>query len=138
MEKINFIRASRMCHDQNEFLTIASTPCDETCTQAGQDLNLQLIECIALRNQLKRTYGDPPDGAEFFILVNHHEFGTYYEVGIFYVPTQEDSETDSISEQYAFKCENIPEQWDLQAKQELRQAKHPLFSSPPFPLTKVA
>lgn len=109
-----------------EFLTIASTPHDEECTQAGQSQEDQIIECTALINQFIRAAGKPDEGAEFFIIENTgHDFGIYYEAGIFYIPTPEDQEEENGSEIYAMVIEaNIPDKWDLEALQELREAGH--------------
>lgn len=123
---INWKHAANRCSETLEFFPLASTPHDEHCTQAGQDENLQIIECTALINQLIRSAGQPDEGAEFFIIENFHEFGTYYEAGIFYVPTQDEDDEDSKSEEYAQAIEqNIPDKWDAEALQELRTAGHP-------------
>ncbi len=130
---INWNRAAQQCSTGvKEFFPLAPTPHDEPCTQAGQDEILQLIECTALINQLKRLPTPPAPQAQYFIIENTgHEFGTYYEVGIFYIPTPEDQgeeEPESDSEQYAMIIEqNIPDKWDAEALKELREAGHPLY-----------
>jgi hypothetical protein len=134
---INWNKAAAKASDQIEFFALACTPHDEECTQAGMDKvnnDQQRIECSALINQLIRI-SPPPPGAEFFIIENTgHEFGIYYEAGIFFVPSPEpqtEQETDqqqSDSENYAMIIEgNIPDKWDAVALQELRDAGHPKF-----------
>lgn len=125
---INWSKAVAKTNENLDFFTLASTPNDETCTQAGMDLESQIKECTALINQLKRGAGTPDEGAEFFIIENTgHDFGIYYEAGIFYQPTPDTDEAEeSQSEIYAMIIEqNIPEQWDNEAKEELRKAGHP-------------
>ena len=115
-----------------EFFSLASTPHEEECTPAGyEEVNnkSQIIECTALINQLIRGAGKPDEGEQFFIIENTgHDFGTYYEAGIFYqpqTPEQEEADEDSGSEIYAMVIEqNIPDKWDAEALQELRKAGH--------------
>lgn len=134
---INWNKAAAKASDQLEFFPLACTPHEEECTPAGNDdknNDKQQMECTALINQLKRI-SPPPQDAEFFIIENTgHEFGTYYEAGIFFIPTPEaetEEETDqpqSDSENYAMIIEgNIPDKWDAEALQELREAGHPNF-----------
>lgn len=127
---INWNNAAKKCNysTEIEFLNLASTPHDEICTPAGQDLESQIKECTALINQLIRAAGQPDPGAEFFIIENTgHDFGIYYEAGIFYQPTPDTDESEeSQSEIYAMVIEqNIPDKWDAEALKELREAGHP-------------
>jgi hypothetical protein len=131
---INWNRAATKCSlsDHLEFFSLACTPHDENCTQAGQDLESQIKECTALINQFIRSAGQPDPGAEFFIIeTTGHDFGIYYEAGIFYQPQtaeQEEADEDSGSEIYAMVIEqNIPDKWDPEALQELRTAGHPNY-----------
>jgi len=124
---INWNRATGQASEQKDFFSLASTPHDEICTPAGQDENLQILECTALINQFIRAAGKPDPGAEFFIIENTgHEAGPYYEAGIFFIPTPEEQEEENGSEVYAMVIEqNIPDKWDAEALQELRKAGHP-------------
>ena len=126
---INWNTAAAKASDEIEFFSLASTPHDEVCTPAGQDPQSQILECTALINQLIRGAGKPDEGEQFFIIENTgHDFGTYYEAGIFYqpqTPEQEEADEDSGSEIYAMVIEqNIPDKWDAEALQELRKAGH--------------
>lgn len=125
---INWTKAAAKANENLEFFSLAPTPHDEQCTQAGQAPELQIMECTALINQFLRAAGKPDEGAQFFIIENTgHEFGPYYEAGIFYVPTPEGQEEENGSEVYAMVIEqNIPDKWDAEALQELREAGHPL------------
>lgn len=114
--------ATRARLNTYDFLHLASVPADENCTQAGADYNLQRLECESYIRQLMRETGPPPPGAEFFIVENSHEFGTYLEAAIWYSRPGEDEEghdIDSPSYDYGLKCEAGPEYWDDQAKREL-------------------
>lgn len=127
---ISFDRAaSRRSQD---FFTLAPTPHDEKCTQAGEAPEQQIQECTALINQLIRQHGPAPEGAEFFIVKNTgHDFGTYYEAGIFYTEPNdmlEEDEEEAPCLLYAQNIENgIPDNWDDAAKEELREAGHPAY-----------
>lgn len=140
---LSFDQAARRTSGTLEFLTLAPTPHNETCTAAGESHEDGIKECIALINQLQRIHGQAPAGAEFFVVRNYHEFGTYFEAGIFYEVLQEptqydiDNETEVFykqwdadkdeteSQEYAMKIETgIPDNWDAEALQELREMQH--------------
>lgn len=123
MRTLTFQQACRYTSNETEFLTIGCTPCEEDCTPAGYDnLESGIIECKALINQLRRLHGIEPEGCEFFIMENFHDFGVYYEACIFYLLSTDEDETHTDSEIYAFKCERLPEKWDDEAIKELRNA----------------
>jgi hypothetical protein len=127
LESLPCDRASRRCSDSLDFLSLGCTPCDEECTQAGGETSEMKMECKALINQLIRQHGNPPKGAEFFLIRNDHEFGTYYEAGIFYVPPGPEDEDETPSMEYALKCERLPDLWDAEAMKELKEAEHSRF-----------
>lgn len=126
---ISFDRATRT--RSKDFFSLAPTPVNEICTEAGKDAILGITESTALVNQLIREQGLPPEGIEFFILRNEHDFGSYYEAAIFYdEPKEMDEDQESQALLYAQKTEsNIPENWDSLAKQELREKGHPLYTN---------
>jgi hypothetical protein len=130
LQKLSWDNAARRCNSTREFFTLSCTPTGEECTQAGGNMSDMLIECRALVNQLIRIHGEPPQEAEFVLLINDHEFGRYYEVGIFF-SFNEDSEAqdeDTPSEIYARKCESgIPDMWDKIALAEMKEAGHSRF-----------
>jgi hypothetical protein len=128
--KLSWDACSRRSNDRRDFFPLAPTPHDEECTQAGQDIQDNIKECRALIGQLIRVHGEPPDGAEFILIRNDHEFGTYYEAGIFYaMMTEEEMEEADQDETpsllYAQKCESgIPDKWDAEALAELVEVGH--------------
>jgi len=125
-----------------EFLTIAPTPHDESCTPAGYDhVKDGEFECAVLIDQLVRIHGEPPGGAEFFICENDHESGIYHEAAIRYIIPNDEMDYDEMSEfqqelydtaaeaeRYAFKMESgIPDKWDEIALKQLKDAGHYLY-----------
>lgn len=99
-----------------EYISIGSTPCGEDCAQVGTPDYAQRakVEGIAFINQLKRMFGEPPGEADIRLKSFPHDFGTYYEVVIYYNPN---SETEV---EYAYNIEgNTPEEWDDKALKEL-------------------
>jgi hypothetical protein len=98
-----------------DFIDVGSAPSCEDCAQVGTaDYHDRARrECRAYVNQLRRTFGPEPEGAKLSLKSNPHDFGTYLSVVCFYDPEQPTS-TD-----YAFRCEDGPEEWDEQARQEL-------------------
>ena len=73
-----------------EILEIGGTPADEPCAQTAatnyEFSDLNRVECQAYVMALRRKYGEPPDGAEYLIKANPHDFGTYREVVIRFDP----------------------------------------------------
>lgn len=103
-----------------DYVYIGSTPCDEPCQQVGTpsyDRVLARKEIRAFINQIRRTLGDEPDGAELRVKTESHDFGSYSEVVCYY----DDDKPASV--EYAYKCESdAPNNWDLQATIELQPA----------------
>jgi hypothetical protein len=103
-----------------DFLTIGSSPLDESCSQVGSpDYPEQSRkECRAFLHQLKRQFGEPPIGASLVIKSFPHDFGEYREVCVSF----EDSLEEAVN--YTFKLEGeTPANWDEGAKQELLTGK---------------
>lgn len=121
MNILNYSQLNRAVHFGGDYIALASTPTEETCTQAGKDEDLQILECTALINQLTRIHGTPPPGAKFFIIRNNHDAGTYYEAAIMY--------TEEVDIDYLNDVENLPELWDASALDELRTAEHPAYTA---------
>lgn len=102
-----------------EDLTIGPTPSGESCAQVGTpDYAKQARkECTAFINQLRRLFGEEPDGARLRIKSNPHDYGSYYEVTVQYDPEE------AAALAYALKCEReAPEEWDDLARTELKAA----------------
>lgn len=133
--------ASSLSH---EFFTLAATPHEEQCTPCGYDhLHDGEYECAVLIDQLRYIHGEPPEGAEFFICENDHEFGIYHEAAIKYLIADESKDYDEMSEsekcQYEIACKaleyaqkvemGIPDKWDEISLQHLRKAEHHLYTA---------
>lgn len=130
MRKLTYDRALRM--RGRDFVSLACTPNDEPCTPAGADLEQMELECIALKGQMIRMHGIPPEDSEFFILHNYHDFGQYYELAIAYQDADQGNEDEGYegteSFFYAMKCEGgIPDNWDQLAAAELAAAGHKVY-----------
>jgi hypothetical protein len=100
-------------------MSIGSTPYNEDCAQLGSEIYdyriMAKLECIAFIEQLKRLNGTPPDGVSFRITSNPHDFGSYLDVTVIY---DEDDETQS---DYAYKCEEGLDNWDIESLDFLRK-----------------
>jgi hypothetical protein len=100
-----------------EYIDIGPTPCDENCTQVGDQLYAAAArrECRAFLNQLVRQFGPAEKHhARLAIKSFPHDFGHYMEVVCYY-------DTDAAdSADYAFLCESHAwTTWDAEAKKEL-------------------
>lgn len=64
-----------------DYLTLGSTPSDESCAQVGSPNYTRdaLSECRRFRDLLARAF-PPPPGARFGVKSFPHDFGTYHEV----------------------------------------------------------
>jgi hypothetical protein len=92
-----------------DYMTIGSSPIEERCAQVGQDNYDQCakVECRIFIEQLKRQFGLPPGTARLAVKGFPHDFGTYYEVVVWYLPDNEEEAN------YAFKLEGeTPGIWD--------------------------
>jgi hypothetical protein len=100
----------------HDCIDMGSAPTYEDCAQVGSDgyHDRARRECRAYIGQLRRMFGDEPDGARLSVKSNPHDFGTYLSVVCYYDPAIR------TSVDYAFRCEGkIPEEWDAQARREL-------------------
>ncbi len=105
-----------------DFINIGPAPCDEKCAQVGEDTfpEQSRKECRAFMGQLKRVFGEPPEGAELRIKSFEHDFGTYREVVCYF------DDAYPESREYAFKLEGeAPSKWDEQARAELAACPQP-------------
>jgi len=100
-----------------DYLHIGATPSDEPCIQTGADYYnlLQKIECRYYRKALIEHYGEPPGEANLRTKGSPHDFGTYYEVVIYFNPDNEE-ET-----KYAIEIELGLEEWPEEIKREMIQ-----------------
>lgn len=111
----------------SETVEIGPVPNGEECSQVGSNdydySGLNKIEVKAYINQLKRMFPNIPDGCRFVMVRNEHDFGTYFEAGIKFIPNQSDeSDSPDPNAEYAYNIENnSPENWDAEAISELEQ-----------------
>lgn len=92
-----------------DYLSIGSVPSGEDCAQVGEeDYHVKAItECRRFLDLIKRTVGEPPEGAKLGIKGFEHDFGTYYEVVVYY------DVDDEAATSYAYKVESeAPQNWD--------------------------
>lgn len=104
-------------------LYLSSSPINEDCAQLGSsNYHYRIyLECNEYIKQLKRMFGEPPIGSRFKIKHCPHDFGTYYEVVIYF------DESNEEESEYAYNVEsNIPEYWDDIAKENIKQ-KNEIF-----------
>ena len=104
-----------------DILTIACTPLDEPCVQILDTMDYSSMmrkEVTIFKNQLERLkdsgHFGPVQNAYFKVTSSPHDFGTYYDVEVVW---NDDNEIDT---EFVFKVEeNIPLNWDEEAKKEL-------------------
>lgn len=99
-----------------EDLYLGENPADEDGAQVGQPDYMEKArkETRVFIGQLRRQFGNEPDGARLYVKSNPHDFGTYLSVNVSYNEKSEEA-TD-----YAFKLEGeFPEKWDDEARKEL-------------------
>jgi hypothetical protein len=101
-----------------DYLTIGSSPAEESCAQVGTDnyLTRSRKECEVFIRYLRRIFGPEPEGAKLYVKSFPHDFGSYLEVCCSY--------EDSIpaAAEYAYKLEGeSPGNWDEEALKELNQ-----------------
>lgn len=90
-----------------DYITLGTAPPEEPCAQVGRDGYYEQAMAESLRwiELLKYKFGKPPSGGRYAIKAFPHDFGTYYEVVIYY--------SDRASAEYAFKVESeMPGTWD--------------------------
>lgn len=99
-----------------EEIMFGPTPSDEKCAQIG-DHNYRrnaLLECHTLIRQIRRQFGQEPEGCELHIASCLHDFGTYFEVAITFDTTKKPSV------KYAFDLDReLPKKWDEESRKFL-------------------
>lgn len=98
-----------------EFLDLGSGPSEEDIAQVGsEDYSARSWkEARAYRDQLRRSFGEEPDGAKLLIKNNPHDFGNYLSVVCAFNGSKEATD-------YAFTCESRgPAYWDKEACEAL-------------------
>lgn len=113
-------------------LDIGEVPYEEQCGQVredGADIERMRHEAIALRDMLRRHFGDEPKNTRLKVSEHLHDVGlcgvsSYYSVECMY----DDSSAESV--EYAFNCEgNLPRYWDPEAIVYLKEHDVPIDMS---------
>ena len=97
-------------------LEIGPVPCNEECESLGHNYDPLKArkESQQYIEQLRRQFGQEPDGCRLVVTSNPHDFGTYLEVACRY------DETNEAACAYAFKCEaKAWQEWDAVAREAL-------------------
>ncbi len=100
-----------------EYYEFDTVPYGEECAQVGSIdyKKMANLEIVVLIDQIKRTYGNIPDGIVFKKAECYHDFGTYYEIRCYY---NEDVEKQV---EYVMSIEqNFPKHWDKTSKNILK------------------
>ena len=101
-----------------DYLILGATPAGENCAQVGRDNYPEQVrrEGHAYIAQLTRMFGEPPTGSRFSLKGFPHDFGTYHEVVVWF----DDTLPSTI--EFAYHVENnLPEEWDDEAKEYLAE-----------------
>ena len=100
-----------------DYMDFDCVPCDEKCEQVGMPGYNPLrarAECRAYLNQLRRMFGEPPDGCRLVIRSNPHDAGDYLTVAARY------DSSDEWALKWALNVERrLPSRWDPEARREL-------------------
>lgn len=109
-----------------DYFELATTvPTDEPCAQVGSDnyTSTARAEAEAFRQQIYRTFGDPPVGTGIKIISCPHDFGSYLDLQIVY-----DCDSEESSD-WAFGVEGgLPDNWDAEAIEEQKSKGYKLNS----------
>ena len=92
-----------------DYVSIASAPTNEDCTQVGSAdyYTTAKEECKRFIELIRKVCGEEPETAKLAIRSNPHDFGTYFDVVCYF-----DNE-DEVGEDYAYFVEsNSPEFWN--------------------------
>lgn len=109
----------------HESLNLSPTPTDEDCAQVGSPdyIKQSRVELAAFREQLYRLLKKQfPTVLVTIVRVSHpHDFGTYHDLEVKYDPHDQESVGQAF-----WLDENLPENWDQEALDDLKQAGYKL------------
>lgn len=95
-------------------LSLGNVPIDEPCLQVGDvPLSALLAEVKCYLDYLERHF--QPKHTTLGIKKESHDFGTYYDVVVYY------DEFDEVAEAEALEMENSPLNWDEKSKAEIQR-----------------
>lgn len=92
-----------------DYIELGCSPAGEDCVQVGTDdyATKARAECHRYVELLTKTFGEPPAGSRFAVKSFPHDFGSYYEVVVYF------DDDYPASEDFAFKVERaLPETWE--------------------------
>lgn len=92
-----------------DYIALGTAPIEEYCASLGESDYYEKVEPEARRYiaLLEELFGEPPGNARWGIKSFAHDFGTYYEV-VIYFEDESNEETE-----FAYSVENnLPETWE--------------------------
>lgn len=111
-----------------DYLNIGPTPYNVDCAQVGQSnyQTLSTIECRAFALQCKRVLESyfPEVKVRVGIKSFPHDFGTYWEVVVYYDPDNR----DEVEQALYLESADLSD-WDEEATKLLKTYKYPLLES---------
>lgn len=100
-----------------EYIELGPTPYDEQCSQVGDDdfAVRSTKEMTVYKNQLNRMFPEVANSQTLAFAIKWfpHDFGTYGEVVVKYIPGNEEEDIVYHIER------NLPAYWDNESKKEL-------------------
>lgn len=108
---------------RKDYMEFDTTPVNEKCVGVNDPHNSRL-EYEAIKSQIIRQFGEPPEGVSFRFKPCQHDFGTYYQLIIYYLEDMSPESEEEIhpSYDYVLKVEgNFPQEWDEEAKKFLKE-----------------
>lgn len=93
-----------------DYLSLGSSPTEEPCVSVSSngDYVIEMKkECSRFKKMLEEIFVDRPENCSFAAKAFPHDFGTYYEVVIYYDDSNENEGNFAF-----FVEENIPDFWE--------------------------
>lgn len=108
---------------RERFYISTTVPHNAPCVQLGSPnyFKWSTLECNALRDQIYRQLGTPPAGTAIKTERSSHDFGIYLDLVVDY-PTEDKEAVEWVSRVE----EELPEEWDEEAKRYLRNNGYPV------------
>lgn len=90
-------------------IDLGAAPAHENCAQLGRSPDFDMLNRLEIetyKHALVARHGPPPAGCRFTLRVNHHDFGTYRELGL-----RLDDDADEAAQDYAERVEEGLATW---------------------------
>ena len=109
-----------------DFIDFETTPYDEPSALLGAKQYdyraTAMMEYFAMRDQLLRQFGTPPPSISMRKHNNHHDFGVYLSLRVYF------DDEDRESERWAYRIEEEwPAKWDEKAVEHLKSNGYQLI-----------